>query len=131
MTEFDLKQARLQELLDRRGLDAILLSRVGNFAWATCGGASFVNTAASDGIASLLVTRHGRFLLTNTIEAPRLDAEERLKAQGWEFAVEPWWNAGDPVSRLAAGARLGSDWPHQRHPDRIVVQDGQVRGGGG
>lgn len=112
MTEFDLKQSRLHELLDRRGLDAILLSRVGNFAWATCGGASFVNTAASDGIASLLVTRHGHFLLTNTIEAPRLDAEERLKAQGWEFVVEPWWNAGDPVSRLAAGARLGSDWPY-------------------
>lgn len=112
MTEFDLKQSRLHELLDRRGLDAILLSRVSNFAWATCGGASFVNTAASDGIASLLVTRHGRYLLTNTIEAPRLDTEERLRAQGWEFVVEPWWNAGDPVSRLAAGARLGSDWPY-------------------
>jgi antitoxin VapB len=56
--------------------------------------------------------RNGRFLITNTIEAPRLAEEEHLKAQGWEFAVEPWWQAGDPVSRLAAGARLGSDWPY-------------------
>ncbi len=40
MTEFELKQTRIQELLDRRGLDGILLSRVSIFAWATCGGLS-------------------------------------------------------------------------------------------
>lgn len=127
MTEFELKQARMQALLDQRGLDGVLLSRVSNFAWATCGGLSYVNTASSDGIASLLVTRAGRYLITNTIEAPRLDTEEHLKAQGWEFVVEPWWNAGDPLSRLLPGARLGSDSPYPGAVD-LSAEVARLRG---
>lgn len=117
MTEFDLKQTRIQELLDRRGLDGVLLSRVSNFAWATCGGLSYVVTASTSGIASLLITRRGRYLITSTVEAPRLELEEKLKAQGWEFVVEPWWKTGDPVAQLAPGARLGSDWPYANAVD--------------
>ena len=112
MTEFDQKQERLQALLDARGLDALLLQRVSSFAWATCGAASYVNTATSDGAAALLITPSGRYLITNNIEGPRLADEEALATQGWEFQVSPWYQTNVAIAHLTRGLRLGSDAPY-------------------
>ena len=78
MTEFLHKQTAIKELLERRKLDGLLLERASSFAWATCGAASYVNTASSFGAATLLVTPNHRYLITNTIEAPRIEKEEKL-----------------------------------------------------
>lgn len=112
MTEFDRKQQRIQGLLDEHGLDSLLLQRVSSFAWATCGAASYINTAASNGEASLLITPGGRHLITNNIEAPRLEHEEKLAAQGWEFHVGPWYEADETMAELAHGLKLGADAPY-------------------
>ena len=106
MTEFETKQSRIQALLKKHQLEALLLQRVSSFAWATCGAASYINTAAATGEASLLVTPDGRYLITNNIEAPRLDQEEHLKAQGWQFVVRGWHEPAPPV---APGLKLGAD----------------------
>ena len=82
MSEFTYKQDRIRALLAERKLDALLLRGVSSFAWATCGAASYINTAATNGEAVLLVTPSGRHLITSNIEAPRLDEEEDLAAQG-------------------------------------------------
>ncbi len=89
MSEFEQKQQRVRALLAEKNLDALLLQRVSSFAWATCGAASYVNTATRTGAASLLITPTARYLVTNNIEAPRLEREEGLAAQGWEFRVTP------------------------------------------
>jgi len=112
MSEFDVKQERILRLLTERKLEALLLQRVSSFAWATCGAASYVNTAATGGEASLLVTPSGRYLVTNNIEATRLQQEERLADQGWEFSVTAWQAGQTALSELAAGLRLGADGPH-------------------
>ena len=109
MTEFSQKQDHIQNLLAERRLDALLLRRVSSFAWATCGGASYVNTATTNGEAALLITFSGRYLITNNIEATRLEQEEKLAAQGWEFRVTPWHEAQDAVAELTGGLRLGAD----------------------
>jgi Xaa-Pro aminopeptidase len=111
MSEFDLKMSRIQALLDERQLDALLLQRVSSFAWATCGAASYVNTATTTGASSLLVTRSGRYVIVNNIEAPRLEQEERLAAQGWEFCVAPWHEDHPALAELTRGLRLGADGP--------------------
>lgn len=130
MTEFDLKQAQLQTLMHTRNLDALLLQRVSSFAWATCGAASYVNTASTTGAGSLLIlrgepytlksasgeaarlpTRGAIYLLTNAIEAPRFEQEEGLAAQGWQFAVTPWHTPAGHLERLTANLRVGSDFP--------------------
>lgn len=107
--EFDLKITRIQDFLDRRGLDALLLRQVSSFAWATCGATSFVVTASTEGIASLLITPQKRFLITNNIEAPRLSAEEGLEEQEWEYLVSPWYADHDPIEKLTKGMKLGVD----------------------
>lgn len=109
MSEFDRKQELIQAFLEERMLDALLLQRVSSFAWATCGAASYVNTASSMGEAMLLITRSGRHLVTNNIEATRLEREEKLVEQGWEFHVRPWHEARDVVAELAQGLKLGAD----------------------
>jgi antitoxin VapB len=111
MTEFEQKQDRIKALLAERKLDALLLQRVSSFAWATCGAPSYINTAATDGVASLLVTPAGRYLVTNNIEAPRLKQEDQLEAQGWEFRVAPWYQANEAITQLAHGLKLGADMP--------------------
>lgn len=112
MTEFDRKQDHIKALLDKRNLDALLLQRVSSFAWATCGAGSYVNTAGSNGEASLLITPAGRHLITNNIEAPRLEQDEGLVEQGWEFHVGPWYAASDTIAELTAGLKLGADSPY-------------------
>jgi Xaa-Pro aminopeptidase len=112
MTESERKQQRIEGLLEQHGLDALLLQRVSSFAGATCGAASYVNTASSNGEAQLLITPDGRHLITNNIEAPRLEQEEQLAAQGWEFHVTPWYQAGATVAELTSGRKLGADAPY-------------------
>jgi len=112
VSEFSQKQDRILALLEERKLDALLLRRVSSFAWATCGAASYVNTATTNGEVALLITPSGRYLITNNIEATRLEQEEKLTAQGWEFRVAPWHEAQDAVAELTRGLRLGADGPY-------------------
>jgi Xaa-Pro aminopeptidase len=108
MTEFSLKQERIRNLLDARKLDGLLLQKVSSFAWATCGAASYVNTASTFGTASLLITRTGHHLITNNIECPRYENEEKLNYQGWEFHVSPWYEPS-PLNEMISGMKLGAD----------------------
>lgn len=111
MKELDDKLQRVQNLLAEKGLEAVLLQRVSSFAWATCGAASYVNTAATEGVATLLITPDGRYLITNNIEAPRLEQEEKLAEQGWKLRVAPWHETPDTLAELTQGLRLGADGP--------------------
>jgi antitoxin VapB len=109
MTEFETKLSTMRLLLDQHHLDALYLARVSSFAWATCGAASYINTAVATGEASLLVTKKTYYLITNNIEAPHYDKEEKLKAQGWEFEVGPWYLGSDALERLSKGMKIGAD----------------------
>ncbi len=111
-TEFDEKQGRINALLSMHNLEALLLRRVSSFAWATCGAASYVNTANGLGEASLLILPNGNHLITNNIEAPRLQKEEHLEDQNWEFNVAPWYEAQDVINNLTKGMKFGSDSPY-------------------
>ncbi len=112
MNECNSKLKRIKTFLQAHDLDALLLRQVGNFAWATCGASSYVNTASSNGEGTLLITPGGRYLISNNIEAPRLEAEEGLQAQGWEFRTHDWRDQQDVIAQLTAGLRLGADVPH-------------------
>jgi Xaa-Pro aminopeptidase len=124
MTEFERKQNTLQALLAQRQLDALWLRRVSSFAWATCGAASYVNTATTDGAASLLITPSGRYVITNNIEATRLRQEEQLEEQGWELRVAPWHAANDAVAELTRGLGLGCDGAY---PEAVDLSDEMAR----
>lgn len=112
MDELQEKEKRVRTLMEEKGLDALLMERTSNFAWYTAGGASFVNSAAEKGVGSLLIAPEKKYVITNNIEALRLGGEEKLAAQGWEFAVGNWWEPQQAVVQFTEGMRLGVDGPY-------------------
>jgi Xaa-Pro aminopeptidase len=110
--EFENKLNVIQSLLSDHSLDALLLRRVSSFAWATCGAASYVNSAVAEGVASLLITPAGRYLITDNIEAPRIEKEENLGGQDWEFRVHLWHEHPGVIEQLVGGLKLGTDAPY-------------------
>ena len=117
MTEFERKQASIRALLAERGLDGLILQRVSSFAWATCGASSYINTATSTGVASLLVTAADRYVIADNIETPRLEQEEQLGSQGWKFLTHPWHESPAGLADLTRGLRLGADGPYDGATD--------------
>jgi antitoxin VapB len=111
MGDAQAKLQRVRSLLAERRLDAAFISRLSNFAWLTDGTTCYVNTASDSGVASLLVTDQAVYLLTNTIEASRLQAEEPLADLAPELRVAPWYEADPALAELTRGRKLGADAP--------------------
>jgi Xaa-Pro aminopeptidase len=100
---------RLGRLMERRGLDAVVLRRPANFAWYTGGADTKVDHVAPEGVADLIVGHGPPLVLTSTIEAPRMRAEQ---TPGLNVVEYPWHE--DRLSALrgvVGAARLGSDVP--------------------
>ncbi len=117
MTELSTKLSSLHALLDKYHVEAVLLRRVSSFAWGTGGAASYVNTATSEGAASLVITRDKQYLVTNNIEAPRLHDEEKLAESGWEFVISPWATPLKGLNDLLEGMTFLSDVPYGNGKD--------------
>ena len=102
-----LRRERLLELLDRHALDAIVLRRPANFAWYTGGGDSRVDHVSPDGVADLVLTRGGECVVTSTIEAPRMRAEQTPELDVVEYA----WERGSEqaLHLVTGGGRVGAD----------------------
>jgi Xaa-Pro aminopeptidase len=94
----------IRELMKDKGLDAFVLRRNPNLAWAIAGRAhvpSTIDAACFD----LIVTLDSVTAVTNSIEAPRLVAEEF--PAGIEVKIINWWEGRDPL--LPTGEKIGSD----------------------
>ena len=109
MSEFEQKMSAAEALLRSQHLDALVLKRVSSVAWATCGAPTYVNTAQDTGVATLVIKPRERHLITSRIEAPRLEKEEGLVAQGWNFHVGNWYEADKALAQLTAGGHTGAD----------------------
>jgi len=110
--ELTIKWDRARELLRRKGLDALLLRRVSSFAWITGGAAGYVTTNCEIGPSSILITPDAKYVITNTIEAPRLREEEKLEEKGFILRIAPWYESQDDVAYLTSGLRVGCDGPY-------------------
>ena len=96
------RRTRLRELMERRGAGAVVLRRPENFAWYTGGGNSRVEYASPVGVADVVLTADGEWVLTSTIEGPRMGDEE---AVGFEVVEYPWEQGPDAALRELTGER--------------------------
>ena len=98
---------RLGRLMDRHGLDAVVLRRPANFAWYTGGADTKVDHVAPEGVADLIVRGDSQLVLTSTIEAPRMRSEQTPDLEVVEY---PWHEDRlDALRQVVGDARLGSD----------------------
>ncbi len=111
MSEQRRKLEIIRAWMTGHNIGSLYLQNAGSFAWATCGAASYINTASTNGLASLLITMDRQYVVTTNIEAPRLETEERLSAQGWEFQVTPWHTSQADIKKLCPNENLASDGP--------------------
>jgi Xaa-Pro aminopeptidase len=104
-----MRSEQVRVVLDRLGLGALRLRRPENFAWYTGGADNRVDHASATGVADIVVTPGGEYVVTNNIEAPRMREEQ---TPGWEI-VEYEWHAGpeDVMRELAGGNATGADAP--------------------
>jgi Xaa-Pro dipeptidase len=112
------RRDRLRELMDRRSLGAVLLRRPANFAWYTGGADSRVDHVAPDGVADLVVDGAREWVLTSTIEAPRMRSEQTPELEVVEY---PWHEGPERMlTELVGDGPLGADVVL---PDAVDVSD--------
>ena len=112
LEEVLVKEKRLRGLMEARGLDGILLKKQPDFSWFTAGGLNMVGIATEMGMTSLLVTRTGRYLVANKIEAPRMMNEEGLADLGFQLLEHEWYvdREAELVEKVAGSlGRVGAD----------------------
>ena len=105
--EVQAKLERVRALLRERRIGALWLRSASSVAWITGGVDVAVNTADSVGVASVVITEREAALWTNTIEAPRLRAEDAVEERGFTLRVTPWH---EPQG-VELGATLATDIP--------------------
>lgn len=118
--ELQIKRDRLFGLIQRRSLDALLITRLSNFFWYTGGRDCRVFLSPERGEAALWVTPSRTFLIAPNVEIARLAEEEGLAEQGYELLSQPWWQPGVELNRLTRNVRWGADWPF---PGAIDLSD--------
>src|SRR3982751_6278931 len=110
--ELTTKLATLRAALGEAAAVGARLRGVDGFAWATCGGSNVVILTTETGIAEVLVTTDGAWVLTDQIEAARLAAEE--VPPGFEIWAGPWNDLGARdifVEGIVKGGAIISDRP--------------------
>lgn len=100
------KHQRVIAIMDEFDVDTIVLRKSPNTAWFS-GGRVHVPSSLDSSCFDIVINRDGYYFHTNSIEAPRLIAEELLPTD--EVKSHPWWISRD--SLLPTGARVGSDVP--------------------
>lgn len=100
------KLLRMKSLMEERDLDAIILKKGANVAWAI-GGRAHVPTTLELACMDLVVRRDGIEVVTNKIEAERLQIEELSGLE--KITVINWFEGRD--GQLPQGERVGIDGP--------------------
>lgn len=108
-SEWREKEGRVRRIMQEKGLDAVLIRNISNFAWLTDGVANYVGIATAEGNSWALLTPDAKYIITNNIEAARLERDELLAEQGYRLVATPWHEAESPVARLTQGMTLGAD----------------------
>ncbi len=109
--EVSSKLGLIRTALSQTGAKGVLLNGTDWFAWATAGASNTVLLTAETGIAQVLVTAQDAWVLTDEIEAQRLQDEE---LPAFHLHVNPWADATKRESfirEVTDAGRILSDRP--------------------
>lgn len=110
--EVSTKLKLIRQILSETEAQALRLRGTDWFAWATAGGSNTVLLTAETGIAEVLITTQEAWILTDEIEAQRLQDEEL--PSNFQIHVSPWVDVAtreDFVRDVTDGGKVISDRP--------------------
>jgi Xaa-Pro aminopeptidase len=100
----------LRSRMQDRRLELVVLRQAPNVAWLTAGASTNVVLTSDLAGVSIVVTMDRVSILADTIEAPRLEIDERLSELGLQIDAPVWWETGGTLAALLAQSRAaGSD----------------------
>lgn len=104
MSAFNERIEPLRDLMKAKGLDAFVLRRNPNLAWAIAG-RSHVPTTIDMACFDLIITQDSATAITNVVEAPRLIAEELpseiiVKTVKWSEGRDPQLPTGSKSAAI-------------------------------
>jgi Xaa-Pro aminopeptidase len=118
--EVDRKLEFIRNALIETGAIALRLRGTDWFAWATAGASHTVLLTAETGVAEVLVTADTAWVLTDEIEAQRLQDEEL--PNNFQMHIYPWADVAQReafVKEITAGGNVMSDRPI--HPKETPI----------
>ncbi len=123
--EVGAKLARLRERMAHNKLRTAVLEQNASIAWLTAGATDAINQGSDVGLSSLVITEDHAYVVTDRVEAPRLEQEEHLPERGLTLVVEPWERRGGELARLTTGPQeqIGSDTAHSGAGWRDLSED--------
>ena len=109
MLEAKTKLDTLRIVMITAEVDVVILNQLSNIAWITAGASTYINLSSDSGPSSVLITMDRAFVVTDRVEAERLEQEEFLPALGFTLIVEPWEQRNTLITPLLTEKRLGQD----------------------
>lgn len=107
--EITTKIADLRAVMARRQIGLLRLETVPSCAWITAGARTDIDESTDKAAFTIAITPGRAYVLTDTIETPRLRDEEHLDTLGFELVTEPWYHRGGFGASLAANTTVGQD----------------------
>lgn len=113
--EISIKLKRIRTFLEENELIGVVLNRHSNYSWITAGEKSSVTLYLESGIASVLITQHKTYVITNVIEVPRLREEQKIEELGFEIVSQEWYEnkTVEIITSLVGGdySKIATDMP--------------------
>lgn len=116
---------------------ALLLSTPGSVNWRTGGLSDPIDITASSDFVWTLDCSEGSALITNEIEAPRLERDYRVQELGWSVLSVPWYDAAaqldaacefanvKPQDLLSENDQFGHNIRAELIANRLVLSDAE------
>lgn len=104
---------KVRSLLHEKDLDGILISNQSNFSWLSDGGRGHVAISTEASVGSFFITNNEIFIITNNIEAQRLQDEE-IRSIDYKVKQYPWHDDSKRKAifqELFSNKKIGSDSP--------------------
>ena len=87
----------------------LLLTSPGSVNWRSGGLSDPIDVTASSDPVWTLDCDQGSALITNSIEAPRLESDFRVRELGWEILTTPWYDADGPLKVACSFSGVGPE----------------------
>ncbi len=110
ISEFKLKENRIQRFFEDSGYEALIIGRQDNFSWLACGGSSRITHTSEAGSTILIVLKNRKHAIFQRMDAQRM-LDEELTGLDFEPVSLFWYEESkeEKAAQIVKGLKTISD----------------------